>query len=190
MMSNSFVRTKATFCTKKRKFHPVKTMIDEKCNAEYDIEDESSGDDRWDDDYLLYVRPVLETLADWNLEEHMEEIVHLIFDDDCWEVRKEKGLYGFSSDKVVEWVSNRTFLSDEDKTIIQDSISNNGIDGDLFMYCIKNERYELLSLESPLSLTAQLLMGLLALYWEFNMPFGFSTSLSSAPLGNNASTTT
>lgn len=136
-----------------------RTMIDDS----YCSDDSAFLSDEENEHHIL-LRPMIETLVSWGLEAHIDEVVHLIFREPG---PGYHGLAGLSVGALASWIHQRQFLTAVEKRVLITNVEQDSIDGDVFMRILESKRYHLLY--SQLSMASTLILGLLWVFWSFDL---------------------
>jgi hypothetical protein len=120
-----------------------------------------------ENEHHILLRPMVETLASWGLEAHIDEAVHLIFREPS---PGYHGLAGLSVRSLASWIHHRQFLTAMEKRVLITNVEQDSIDGDVFMSILESKRYHVLY--SQLSMASTLILGLLWVFWSFDLSSG------------------
>lgn len=111
------------------------------------------------------LRPVMNTMADWNLEPFIDEVIYLIFGEDFGDVRLQRGIKHWKPKELLRWVESLQFLGDE-KAALLVALRDKCIDGETFTYLQTHDRLDGIL---PLSTATKLTFGLILTFWSFGI---------------------
>lgn len=122
--------------------------------------------------------PLFKELAFLNLEEYMQEIALIIFGSEYEKEIQNKGMIDWDQNKLICWLDNLCFLSNEDKVKLIQGILKECLDGETFPVAYLESNYFSIS-----SLSYYILRIILKM-WKNHSGYILPPCLPSKPLGN------